>query len=618
MQTEDPDSFEVRPAHRRIGTYLIGIFVMGIAASVLVFTMAMQGMGWPPAILGGKPQASTAFSENTAVWLYVSPNSKTYYTSIGGNYDTLLAPWRKYLENVKPKNRELTEITDLRTLQYGVLVLPSAAALSMAERQEILAFRDRGGSVLATWATGTRGPAGEWTGWEFLEKLGAAKFTGEIPKEAEIGHLVLSGESPVSFNQSAGKRIWLGNNAERALRFKGTGIGGRFLNWSRTPDPERIDEGAVLYAEAGPQAGRSVIFGFAESSWEQQPTDIHNLVTDSLSWLKHRPNIVKAAWPNGRKAAHLLEMDTEQSFPNALLLAKMMRDTDYKGAFYVLTSSGLEYPDVLKSLNRDFEVAYHGDIHVSFKGQTPEVQAQRISNMQSQMQSVIPDTGAITGFRAPNEGYDKTTEIALQKAGLRHHLSDTHDADTRLPFFAPIEGTDIVSGLMVLPRTQRDDINLLTSFREAPKLAQAMADDFNLTRDTGALGVFSVHSQNLGEGQLLNTAMPGYLSYLNSQKNAVWLATPSAINAWWRDRERFRLVVRMEGPRTEFDVAVGGKLPVNGASLILMLPRKGVIPNITGVKPNMPMPKITLLDEFRASVVFDTLAPGNYFYQVGF
>ena len=137
-----------------------------------------------------------------------------------------------------------------------------------------------------------------------------------------------------------------------------------------------------------------------------------------------------------------------------------------------------------------------------------------------------------------------------------------------------------------------------------------------LLRMRGVL--FSVHSQNLGEGQLLNTAMPGYLGYLNSQKNTVWLTTPSAINAWWRDRERFRLVVRMEGPRTEFDVAVGGKLPVNGASLILMLPRKGVMPNITGVKQNMPMPKITLLDEFRASVAFDTLAPGNYFYQVGF
>ena len=295
-----------------------------------------------------------------------------------------------------------------------------------------------------------------------------------------------------------------------------------------------------------------------------------------------------------------------------------MRDIDYKGAFYVLTSSALEYPDVLKSLNRDFEVAYHGDIHLSFKGQTPEIQAQRISNMKSQMQSVIPDTGAITGFRAPNEGYDKATEIALQKADLRHHLSDAHDADTRLPFFAPIEGTDIVNGLMVLPRTQRDDLNLLASFTESPKLLQAMQDDFNLARDTGAMGVLSVHSQNMGEGQLLNTVMPGYLSYLNLQKSTVWLATPSAINTWWRDRERFRLVVRMEGPRTEFDVAVGGKLPVNGASLILMLPRKGVLPNITGVKPSMPMPKITLLDEFRVSVVFDKLEPGNYFYQVGF
>ena len=618
MYTEDPDDFETRPAYRRVGTYLLGIFIIGLATSVLIFTMAMQGMGWPPAILGRDQPVKTQFTDNNDIYLYVSRNTSNYYASSGGNYETLLKPWREYFAKAPARAREISDLSPLASLRSGVLILPSAAALAPTERQDILGFRDRGGSVLATWAIGTRGQGGEWVGWDFLEKLGGAKFTGEIPREPQVGHLILNGDSPVAFSQSAGKRIWLGSNAEPALRLTGPASAGQFLNWTRIPDPDRVREGAVIYSETGPEAGRVVLYGFAESSWEQQPGDIHQLVNDTLSWLKHRPALIKATWPYGKRAAHLVEMDTEQGFGNALSMARMMKDIDYKGAFYVLTSSALEFPDVLKSLYREFEVGYHGDIHTGFKDQSQDVQARRIANMQAQLKTVIPGATGVNGFRAPTESYDKTTEILLLKAGIQHHVSGPHDADFRLPFFAPIANTDVADGLIILPRSQRDDLNLLASIQDVPRLTQAMIDDFNLTRDNGALGVFSVHTQNFGEGQPMNLAMPAYLAHIRSQRDTVWLASPSEIDAWWRERERFRVIVRPSGPRIEFDVSVGGNLPVKGGGLVVMLPRKGSLPVISGVKPGMPIPKITPLDDFRAAVVFDTLAPGNYFYQVTF
>ena len=137
-------------------------------------------------------------------------------------------------------------------------------------------------------------------------------------------------------------------------------------------------------------------------------------------------------------------------------------------------------------------------------------------------------------------------------------------------------------------------------------------------RDNGALCVFSLHSQNFGDGQPLNAALPAYLSYVQSQKNTVWLASPQAIDTWWRDRERLQIIVRPVGPRIEFDVTVGGKQPVKGGSLVIVLPKKGLLPVISGLKINMPTPKVTLLDDFRASIVFESLSPGNYFFQAVF
>lgn len=620
MSIEEPDEFAARPAHRRVGVYLIGIVITGILASIMVFVVTMQSMGWPGIVIGGPNNASGAprALTETTVSMYVSPSSRSFYVGNGGNYDTLLSPWRAYFTAQKIRVAELVTAQEIADLKPSTLILPSAVALSDDERREILAFRDRGGSVLLTWASGTRNGSGTWVGADFLAKIADTKFLGEIPKAAEVGHLIVNGESPVSLNQSAGKRIWIGNNAELSLRLKAPNSGAQFLNWSRIPERERTEETAISFYEAGEQGGRVVVFGFAESSWEHQPADIHALVNDAISWLQHKPGLIKAAWPDGKRAAQIIEMDAEQGFPNALTFAAMLKSIAFPGAFYALSSSAVQYPDVVMALNRDFELGYHGDLHTSFKDQTEAVQSQRITAMQAQMQTLVSDGKSLQGFRAPTEGYDKTTEILLRKAGIKHHVSSPNSSPGRLPFFAPIADTDIADGLIVLPRTQRDDLNLLASSVDSAVLARALEDDFKLTRANGALGLLSVHSQNLGEGQPLTQAMTNYLAFLQTQRDSVWFAGPKQVDAWWRDRERVRLVVRPSGPRVEFDLSVGGDHSVKGTSLILALPRKNQLPTVAGTKLNMPMPRVVLLDEFRASIVFDALAPGNYFYQATF
>ncbi len=607
----------LHPVFDRIGTWLPVMIILGLAVPVLIYLAVMQSMGWRTPVLGAQGAISFVASGRGDVLLYASPNTKTYLAGIGGNYETLLVPWRTYFLDRKLGAKEIQDVSELRSYKKGVLVLPSAVALSAEERTELLAFRAKGGAILTTWATGTRNGKGDWEGWQFLEKLGA-KVLGEIPGDAEVNHLILTGESPVSHTHLAGQRVGLAKTSESLLRATGEMVAGRFMNWARTTVAERRNEGAILYSETSADSGRVAFFAFAESTWESRPLAAYGFIDDTLQWLQREPAVVLAAWPHGKRAAQIIEMDTEEGFANALPFASLMQALDYPATFYVLTSVGKLFPELLTRLARDFEVAYHGDVHDSFKDQPAALQEQRIQNMRRDMASVLPDTEGVTGFRAPTEGYDATTEPLLHKYGIRHHASGPNRSEARLPLLAKLDGVDKDDALVVLPRTQRDDINLFWEKLTVDQTTQALVDDFDLVVDTGALGLLSIHSQNFKAGDVLSKAMPSFLVHTKQRRALVWVAPAGGVADWWRERERFKLSYVNSGKRLEFNITVTGTKPVAGASLVLMLPQKGLLPTVQSTKIGGVNPVVSVIDNYRAAIVFGTLNPGNYVYQATF
>jgi peptidoglycan/xylan/chitin deacetylase (PgdA/CDA1 family) len=502
----------------------------------------------------------------------------------------------------------------------GILIVPSAVALSPQERSAIEAFKADGGSVLLTWASGTRDDADQWTGWDWLERMGHARVQGEVAKAEDApGFLVLDGESPVNRQQAAGLRIWLGANHEPLLRLtaiEDAQLAGRFMDWARTPPPDEVADGAIVYSE-GATGGRSVVLGFSESTWEYQPHRITPVIEDALAFLGRRPAAMLANWPAGHRAAQIVEMDTEDGFSNAVHLASLMDNIGYRGTFYVLTSMGMEYPDVIKALARSHEVAFHGEVHDSFKDLTEATQRERLQTMLAQLATALPSDQTTMGFRAPTEGYDGTTERLLAEMGFTHHLADPHRSDARLPLFAAEDGP--TRSLVVLPRTQRDDINLFADgTTDAVVLAQRMNDDLMVTESQGALGILSVHTQNFADGSPLAAAVSIYLHQLASRRDTVWLASSGQVADWWRNRDRVRVVTRELGMRTEFDLSVQPGEPVEDVTVIVMLPRKNALPTVRGAKTGMPAVDVQPMDPYRASVRFGELAPGNYTYQITF
>jgi peptidoglycan/xylan/chitin deacetylase (PgdA/CDA1 family) len=611
------DRRDRRSVFRRVGTYLPVMLILGISLPILVFVMMMQVNGWKTPMLGFNAMMGVVAPASTKLILYASPSSMLYFSKIGGNYDNLLNPWRLYFKDRGLNVTELKDPAELNKQSEGVLIVPSALSLSDQEREAISGFRAKGGGVLATWATGTRTGSGDWAGWQFLESLGA-KSAGEIPPDSESRQLTLTGESPLTFQQPAGARIWMGKTTESLLRLTGESVAARFMNWPRVPEGDRLNEGAIVYSDAGSSAGRAVVFAFAETSWESRPFMAHQVFDDTLKWLQRQPSVVRAAWPNGKTSAQVMEMDTEQSFQNASAFAAMMKSIGYRSTFYLLTSVAVQFPEVTKALARDFEVGYHGDIHVSFKDQPIYTQEQRILNMKAELASVLSDTSTITGFRAPTEGYDAATELLLHKHGIRHHAADPSRLEGRVPTLVKMQGVPVEDALIVLARTQRDDINLYWEKLDVIQTTKALVDDFDLAADTGALGFLSIHSQNFDEGSVLRQAMPAFLTHLQTRRNQVWLASSGQVAQWWRDRERITISSSIAGKRLDFNVTVKGTQPVNGATFVIMLPQKGLLPSVRSTKIGQVVPRVVMLDDYRAVLIFESLKPGDYVFQASF
>ncbi len=607
---------EIRPRSpfNRIGPYLPTITIIGILGPAVLFIITMGLLGWRTPTIGTDGRFAFLRGSTDAVYLYEAQGTKAFFQQAGGNYETLLRPWRQFLSAKKIAHTSLNSPEALDRLKEGVLVLPSAVALSDVERASILAFRAKGGSVLATWATGTRNQAGGWVGWDFLEKLGAT-VVGELPADSDARQLILTGESPVSHAVPAGTRIWMSKTSEPLLRMRGEWVAGRFMSWARTPEDARAAEGAIVFSEQENTGSRAVVLGFSESNWESHPLVPHEVFADAMAWLQRNPAVVRSAWPGGKRSAHVTEMDTEQGFPNSLYFASLMKDAGLPATFYVLTSEARQFPSVLKQLARDFELGYHAEVHIGFKGQAPALQEKRIQNMIADLSAMSPDAKVADGFRAPTEGYDGNTEALLLKHGIRYHAADPERTESRLPLMAKINDLPVEQDLVVLPRTQRDDINLLAQAKTGEEVAKLMIDDFDHAYQTGAFGFLSVHTQNFGAGSPLAVAFPAYVSHLKRFSDRAWIASGSQVAQWWRDRHRFRVDSVNSGKRTEFNVTIMGEQPFKGGTVILMLPQRGLTPSIRGTKAGMVQPTLKRLDDFRYALIFESLMPGNYAYQ---
>lgn len=576
--------------------------------------------------------AALAASGRTSavVHLYVSPTTQAYFPTVGGRYESMVKPWRDLLASASFATRELSRPDELQGLGGGVLVLPSAVALSDLERQALLRFRQQGGSILATWATGTRDAQGHWLGFDFVRELMGFTVTGEIGKDAPTRFLIPYGETPVNRTVPAGRRIWLGQAGEKPLQLKGGVEAAAYMDWARLVLSVGDHPSAIVFDESA--TSRRVMFGFAETAWDSQPDEVRALAADALRWLRRAPGAQLAAWPQAHRAAQLIEMDTEEGFGNAVHFAELMDSMGAAGTFYSLTSEARKNRALVRQLAETHEIGFHGEVHIGFKGLARDKQQARLDRMMSDMHDILGTAdrwprGAGRGFRSPTEAYDDTTEVLLQAMGFLHHVADPSRSQDRLPMFSAAT-PDRSTGLVVLSRGQADDLNYIQLKLDGQQIGAALIAEYEMNLLMAGLAVVSVHSQNFADparllGKPLHTslmtrAVEDLARHIGPRHERVWMAPAGQISQWWRDRNRASLATRADGAQLELDLTVSGTTPIKSLTVRVNHPRQNVLPLVHPVGPAAPKPEVRQIDRFSSALVFASATPGVHRYRVTF
>ena len=292
-----------------------------------------------------------------------------------------------------------------------------------------------------------------------------------------------------------------------------------------------------------------------------------------------------------------------------------------KGTFYSLTSEAIKYPAIVKDLlARGHEIAYHADVHTGFKSLDAATQESRIQQMRAHMQTILGDKSeGVTGFRAPTESYDATTETLLRKHGILHHAADPNSNEDRLPSFSKSE-RNIASdqALIILPRTQLDDLNFQKQLYSAERIDEEMAFDLDLAIKGGAFSLFSVHSQNYVDGGYMRKPMSNYMGRVAAVKDRLWVARGDQIAAWWRKRESAKVRFSQQDNDVLLTISITQPDGIEGLTVIAALPEKDAVLSVSerGTTPTKFNTK--LLDQFRSALIFNRLGVGEHEYLIKF
>lgn len=615
-----PGEFEERPRFRRIGFYLGMLVVVGICLATMVYVVQMQLLGW--SVSSATSAASMPLTSRVRIVLYRSAATEEFLASVGGNIDTLLRPWRSFADQHSISLAEVRTLEGLQPTDGQVLVLASAVALSDGDRAAVMRFRSAGGSVLTTWATGSRHADGQWAGWSFLEELVGVSVVADMPAGGSDQFMVTQGQGPLTHGLPAGQRVWLGQVAERALIFRGSHVA------AHAPPRVMADRpGAALLvfqefaaASAGQEHGRVVAWGVPETAWEFQPTDIHTLVSGMLSWLARQPVVVASDWPHAQRAAHSVVLRPgQQSLPEALVVAQQLQHANQPTSLFVASEAALANRDGLQRLRPWLDVGYQGDTLQGFGGQSAAVQQERVARMVQDMRAALGEAGTLAGFAAAADSQDATTAAQLYAAGVRYRLGVGADATAAMPYFQAIPGERAGQRFVVLPHpglNLQQRLSLVGG--EEAKLLSSLRAEFDAAREQGSLSVLVLDAETERYPGLLQRLVPPLAAHWAVNADSVWRASGADIARWWNGKERFQISVRSAGARIELDASVLGDTNYEGAALLVMLPRKGALPQVRALKTGLPVPRVEPLDDFRATLRFGSLAPGNYTYQLTF
>ena len=578
----------------------------------------------------GLPALPSSAAGNTAwmptVHLYASPTTESYLKRGGLDAKNNLRIWETFLRKYKIPFQLVTTVDRLEAASSGVLLLPTSVALSAREKQAVVNFRAKGGSVLASWLAGVRGDNGEWLGFGFMESALDVKVVGDTRTEKEDedpdNFMMPYGDNPITHHLPSGLRVWMEVVKETyPLRLVGRNPAAQIMDWSRTFVPDKAGT-VIVFDEKAQSTGRlsrSVVLGYPERLWMAgDPKSLEAIAHNALTWLLRQPDVYTSAWPQTYRSAVVFAVDSSDQFAEVdLELANLLKSNGMLATYYTLTEVILKSVPVLKKIQaQGHEIAYLADRFAGFRDQSPSAQAKRLESMRQEMRSSGLLIAADAGIHPPMDSYDKTTEQLISHNGFGHFVSFTDITDARLPFISTPQGANISSGsaTVVLPRTITDPEVAMEAGDPVDAL-KAFLDELELARKMASLSVLRLAQQSF----ITKEQWDAIFGYIKSPNNQIWVATAGQVADWWRERERVSFRLETDPTAPLLIVTVKGNAPLKQAvALYVNLPESKSVMRLVSQAGAENSVKIAAIDAWRSALILKDLAPGTYRWHLYF
>lgn len=553
------------------------------------------------------------------VWLYLSTPSQAYLAKTGIDPAVSLRVWETFLRKYKIPFVKVLSVEGLEQMQSGVLLLPSVVAMSEREKQAVVGFRSKGGSVLSTWLTGVRSESGEWTGFDFMDKTLDVRVVGNTEGAEDDNFMIVHGDNPITHHLPAGMRVWLERvDSLLPLRLVGKHYAAHIMDWSRTFSPDK-QTGLITFDErmqTSGKASRNVVLGYPEQLWlAADPEMVESIAHNALLWLFRQTDSYVAAWPYPNASGFVMAVaGTEDVADVDLEFANQLEAAGAKATYYILGETLAKSASVVKKLQaRGHEVGYLGDRFEGFKDQPLATQATRLDAMRKMFEDAGVQLAAGAGFAAPLDSYDRATEQLLVDRKMGHYIAFMDATDARLPFF-PKTGESPQKNTVVLPRTQPGPEEAIEE--GDPDVGfQGFLDEFSLSESMGGLSVIRIPSQTL----LTEDQRKKMFDHLKARRDKMWMSTAGGVAQWWRERSRIsvRLVPNSKAPILVVTVQGENELTIPAAVLINLPQMDGSL-RIESPEADNPLPMVGKIDAWRSAIILDGLVPGDYCWYLYF
>lgn len=468
-------------------------------------------------------RASTPRTDpHAAILLYTSAASQRQLMQWGMDPATGTRLWENLLRANGMRFNRASSAEELDQAERArLLILPQTTRLSQDEREAIARWRERGGSILSTWETGTYDENGQATGTRFMESVLGVRPMDPPAFNSEQRYLYPFGDGPVLWQLPAGLRIITEAIEQLPVRrLQGSQTAAVMNDWGRSHSAGNQAGTVIAYNErdgANLSSSRLVALGYAEQSWQRMDTgELSTLHTDILHWLLRRPQAYVALWPHPYRSASVLALGGDV----ATVPVRAARPlADALGAnISVFSPLGGASARQAPPLDEEWKAQQQRGWSIGWASATP-----------------APDLPALThGVRKNNippsqvrawSVQQKASDTAGVPPGLDHLLMGIDADEARLPFTVLVAGLDSPAVGLPITLTALDD-----AAAQQSQLALWM-DEWDLAHRAASLSVLRLSLPHKLSAQQL--ALLGQRSRKNREQ---WLASSGEVAHWWRQR----------------------------------------------------------------------------------